>query len=219
MESIIKFTDKEVQEYPYVVEVMDHEEFNSYTGEDSGYTITKEEKRFKSPVEALEYFYQWRIRRDFCFGDNFWETENTVERWEVDEGGSTTFVLYKWPDFNEWRKSVYKLSKDSEEYVVEGYQAFFEKVKELWGEGAYIHWEDDHAGTLGWPAKRNEDGMREFLDGQVEARYRIRIDKEREEKHEAWEKRKEERNANVRVVEEDNEELQALKEEGAKIPF
>lgn len=144
--------------FPYVVEVTDNVCYNEDTGEidnDTPVYVTNETLRFARWEEAVAYFYQWRIRRDFCYGHNFLEDSKTVNRFEIDEGGYTEYTLHKWPGFEECRKVRYIVDKDNTKKEFGSYDAMLEWIHDEFGPKGYIYWKDDSAGRLGWVRDTN----------------------------------------------------------------
>lgn len=200
----LEFNEREEKVYPYVVEVLDYQDYNEYTGEGAGpergnFIVSHEVLRFFSPYEAIDYFFNDTKRRDFCFGENFTETEDAVYCDELDEGGTTYFVLHKWPDFEKYREVEYSIEYEGVKETVHSYNELISRVKEIWGENAYVHWDDNTVGHVGWPYDKK---TKECFKGCVLNNTKYLTDPERERKHEEVESRR------VREFKEDSSEPQ-----------
>lgn len=152
------FTRKvsEAEGCPYIVDVVDYDYWNNGVGDpqrQESQVVSIESKLFRHWEDAVDFFFSCRIQRDFCFGDNFKETEELITRWEMDEGGETYYTLHKWPGFEECRKVAYVVeNEDTKERLaaLSSYNGLIEYLKSNYGEGAYVYWWDDTAGAWGY---------------------------------------------------------------------
>lgn len=205
----LEFNEREEKIYPYVVEVLDYQDYNEYTGEGAGpergnFIVSHEVLRFFSPYEAIDYFFNDTKRRDFCFGENFTETEDAVYCDELDEGGTTYFVLHKWPDFEKYRNVEYSIEYEGTKETVHSYNELVSRINEIWGEGTYVHWDDNTVGHVGWPMNRKAKDS--HFDGVIFNNTKYLTDPERERKHKEMESRR------VREFEEDPDEAPQCKD-------
>ena len=158
-----KFNKKTNKEFPYVVEIVDSQTYNLETGveEETPVYVSIEHRRFKHWEEAVDFFYKIRITRDFCYGDNFKEYEDKILRWETDEGGLTEYYLYKWEGFDQCRKVEYMFTHDDETETIYSLSDLDKRVKELYGDDAYVYWHDDTGGYFGGVHSPTRNGYSE----------------------------------------------------------
>lgn len=120
--------------------------------------VSNEKRSYKRWEDLAGDFFQPRIERDFCYGDNFIDLQRTITRVEEDEGGYTIFILDKWDTFDEDVHFVYTVElKDKEAVTIEGTAALTEWLKQETGEETWIYWNDDTAGHLGWIKSKDTD--------------------------------------------------------------
>lgn len=145
--------------FPYVVEIVDNECYNQKTGEleETPVYVSEETLRFHRWEEAVSYFFQWRIGRDFCYGMNFVENSKCISRMEFDEGGYTEYHLHKWPGFDDCRVVKYTLERDNsgEKKEFDTYEGLNEWIRSEFGKDAFVYWKDDTAGRVGWVKDSN----------------------------------------------------------------
>lgn len=103
--------------------------------------------KYKHWEDALRFFFDMRVVRDFCYGDNFIDQGDRILRFECDEIGETTIILHKWDTFAEDTGMGFEI----EDKVFDGPEAYNDLYAYLTDrfKDPYVYWKDDTAGTIG----------------------------------------------------------------------
>lgn len=143
----------------YVVEVIDVQETSLTTWEETSENeqpIVKKKEliSFKHWEDAVEYMLTVPyIRREAYSSES--ETDDKIVRMEYDEGGTTYFILHKWPEFEKCRDVEYTIKHGSEQWKVHSKNECMSILNSALGEGCHIYWKDGYPGCFGW-AERSD---------------------------------------------------------------
>ena len=113
--------------------------------EESPVYIEEITKRYKRKTDAINYFFSKRKNRDFCYGNNYVHTEDTLTIYEYDEDGYSEYILFKWNDFDEEVVFTYYLKEGDDEYQM-NYKELYDYCKK---KNSFVYWEDDTYGHYG----------------------------------------------------------------------
>ena len=153
----------------YRVEEHHYEYYNPETKQQEETPIKEEhvKKLFKNKIDCLRYFFSPRKRRDFCYGENYLQTNDVMEIYEQDEGGTSTYILYKWEGFDDEIKFRYTARNQSTDEVTKDmdWKALKQYCDRM---NAYVYWEDDGYGHIGHLKNRSTE---EDIDIEIESRY------------------------------------------------